>query len=190
MVEGHSVHRIAASHTRRLAGKVFKASSPNGRFADGASQIHQRKFSRIEVGPTRCHSLPPTHPRARVIRHSTHARTHLSSPGLHAQAIGKNLFAFFAAAGTPDVVVHVHFGMAGVWSVESTARASPPTDTTRLRLEVNVCAHVFVCGKPLVFAWRWVAQWGMRGERRCPYTRARAHTHAHRATDWSHICQP
>ena len=96
MVEGHSVHRIAASHTRRLVGKCFKASSPNGRFTEGASQINGRELSRIE-------------------------------------AIGKNLFAFFAVTGQPDVVMHVHFGMSGRWSLASTAKE--PTATTRLRLE-------------------------------------------------------
>ena len=49
MVEGHSVHRIAASHTRRLVGLRFKASSPNGRFTEGAKQIDGREFRRIEA---------------------------------------------------------------------------------------------------------------------------------------------
>eukprot|EP00966_Prymnesium_polylepis_P014175 327282-Prymnesium_polylepis.1 len=97
MVEGHSVHRIAASHTRRLVGMRFKAISPNGRFTEGASQINGRELRRIE-------------------------------------AIGKNLFAFFAVTGKPDVVMHVHFGMSGRWSLASTA-AKEPTATTRLRLE-------------------------------------------------------
>jgi len=39
MVEGHSVHRIAVAHTRRLCGKHYAASSPNGRFAHGASLV-------------------------------------------------------------------------------------------------------------------------------------------------------
>jgi formamidopyrimidine-DNA glycosylase len=98
MVEGHSVHRVAVGHAKRLCGRRFKATSPNGRFADGAKLINGREFSRIE-------------------------------------AIGKNLFAFFAAAGTPDVVMHVHFGMSGKWSVVDQARAPEPTGTTRLRLE-------------------------------------------------------
>ena len=98
MVEGHSVHRVAASHTKRLCGKVFKATSPNGRFTDGAKAISGRKFARIE-------------------------------------AVGKNLFAFFAAAGHPDVVVHVHFGMSGRWSVADASSAKPVTATTRLQLE-------------------------------------------------------
>lgn len=98
MVEGHSVHRIATQHTRRLCGRSYKASSPNGRFAEGARLINGRSFSRIE-------------------------------------AVGKNLFAFFAAAGQADVVMHVHFGMSGRWSVEDAAKAAPAKDTTRLQLE-------------------------------------------------------
>ena len=100
MVEGHSVHRLAIQHTARLCGRRFKATSPNGRFADGARLIDGREFRRIE-------------------------------------AIGKNLFAFFSAVGTPspDVVMHVHFGMSGRWSVVDASRAPDPTPTTRLCLK-------------------------------------------------------
>ena len=65
MVEGHSVHRIAASFRRRLVGRKFAATSPNGRFSDGAKAIDNKEFARIE-------------------------------------AVGKNLFAFFGAAGGPE----------------------------------------------------------------------------------------
>ena len=93
MVEGHSVHRIAVQHTRRLVGRRFRATSPNGRFAEGARLIDGRTFSRIE-------------------------------------AIGKNLFAFFSAVGTPDVVMHVHFGLARAASTSS-RRSAPRWATTR-----------------------------------------------------------
>ena len=89
MVEGHSVHRIAAAQRKRLVGRKFEASSPNGRFADGARLIDGRTFARVE-------------------------------------AVGKNLFVFFAAAGAPDVVVHVHFGMSGRWSIAEASRAREP----------------------------------------------------------------
>ena len=49
MVEGHSVHRLAVSHTRRLAGRAYRATSPNGRFADGAAAIDGRVLSRLEA---------------------------------------------------------------------------------------------------------------------------------------------
>lgn len=71
MVEGPECHRVAAAHRRELVGKNFKATSPNGRFADGAAAISGRALDRIEV-------------------------------------VGKNMFYFFG-----DVVVRVHFGMAG-----------------------------------------------------------------------------
>jgi formamidopyrimidine-DNA glycosylase len=98
MVEGHSVHRLAVSHTKRLVGRAFKATSPNKRFTDGARAIDGRTLCRME-------------------------------------AVGKNLFAFFAMAGKPEVVVNVHFGMSGRWSVVDAARAQPARDTTRLQLE-------------------------------------------------------
>eukprot|EP00965_Chrysotila_dentata_P143847 4752521-Pleurochrysis_carterae.AAC.2 len=120
MVEGHSVHRVAAAHRTRLVGKAFQASSPNGRFAAGAAAINGRRFSRIE-------------------------------------AVGKNLFAFFAVAGSPDVVVHVHFGMSGRWSVADAARAKEPTATSRLRLEghglvAQLSAMTVDYGGPELFA--------------------------------------
>ena len=83
-----------------LVGKSFKATSPNGRFTDGAAAIDGQPFQRIE-------------------------------------AVGKNLFAFFGALAGPLVVVHVHFGMAGVWAVfnSNNEEVPPTTKTTRLRLE-------------------------------------------------------
>jgi hypothetical protein len=74
------------------------------------------------------------------------------------EAVGKNLFAFFDAAedgsynaklndkrssvsGSVDddndvIVVHVHFGMSGVWAIYDTAMETEPETkpTTRLRL--------------------------------------------------------
>lgn len=106
MVEGHSVHRVATFHRQRLVGKQFRATSPNGRFSDGARSIDGKFFARIE-------------------------------------AVGKNLFAFFAdtidISENDDgvVVVHVHFGMAGNWSVydQSNGEDAPePSKTNRLRL--------------------------------------------------------
>lgn len=109
MVEGHSVHRVATLHRQRLVGKRFQATSPNGRFKDGAAAIDGKVFSRIE-------------------------------------AVGKNLFAFFGSYCDNDregnsedddlVVVCVHFGMAGAWSVfqGDDGEVPEPTKTNRLRL--------------------------------------------------------
>ena len=49
MVEGHGVHRVAIAHAKRLLGKKFAATSPNGRFAAGAAAIHKKVLSRIEA---------------------------------------------------------------------------------------------------------------------------------------------
>lgn len=49
MVEGHSCHRLAFQHRKRLVGRRFQASSPNGRFSDGAAAIEGKVLLRIEV---------------------------------------------------------------------------------------------------------------------------------------------
>lgn len=49
MVEGHSVHRVAARHRQYLLGRRFQATSPNGRFAAGAAAIHQQPYARVEA---------------------------------------------------------------------------------------------------------------------------------------------
>ena len=49
MVEGHSVHRVAARHRQKLVGKKFACTSPNGRFAEGAAAINNKPFRAIEA---------------------------------------------------------------------------------------------------------------------------------------------
>ncbi|WIA28170.1 hypothetical protein OEZ86_010738 [Tetradesmus obliquus] len=49
MVEGHQCHRVGAAHRRLLIGKAFEATSPNGRFVEGAAAITGKVLSRIEV---------------------------------------------------------------------------------------------------------------------------------------------
>ena len=49
MVEGHSVHRVASLHRRLLQGRRLRATSPNGRFTEGAKLINNAVFSRIEA---------------------------------------------------------------------------------------------------------------------------------------------
>jgi formamidopyrimidine-DNA glycosylase len=49
MVEGHQCHRLAILHRRQLLGKSFTATSPNGRFTEGAKAISNRPLTRIEV---------------------------------------------------------------------------------------------------------------------------------------------
>ena len=49
MVEGHSVHRVAARHRQKLVGKKFACTSPNGRFTEGAAAINNKTFRAIEA---------------------------------------------------------------------------------------------------------------------------------------------
>ena len=49
MVEGHQCHRVGHFHRQKLLGKRFTCTSPNGRFVDGASAIHNRTLTRIEI---------------------------------------------------------------------------------------------------------------------------------------------
>jgi endonuclease-8 len=39
MPEGHTIHRLAADHEERFAGRVVRASSPQGKFSDGAALL-------------------------------------------------------------------------------------------------------------------------------------------------------
>jgi len=49
MVEGHGVHRVANRHKELLLHRKFVASSPNGRFVDGAKAISGKILTRIEA---------------------------------------------------------------------------------------------------------------------------------------------
>lgn len=49
MPEGHSVHRIARQFDRNFVGRVVAASSPQGRFAEGAALIDGREAHRVRA---------------------------------------------------------------------------------------------------------------------------------------------
>mmetsp|Transcript_18749 Transcript_18749/g.75330 ORF Transcript_18749/g.75330 Transcript_18749/m.75330 type:complete len:544 (-) Transcript_18749:1984-3615(-) len=115
MVEGHQVHRVAISHRKRLLNSVVAASSPNGKFADGASAISGKTLARIE-------------------------------------AHGKNLFYFFGNDGKPRsdlVVVHIHFGMSGRFTLFNAPGPEPgvnvrlklTTSNTEAYLSSMICQH-------------------------------------------------
>ncbi|MEU8341591.1 endonuclease-8/formamidopyrimidine-DNA glycosylase [Actinomadura meyerae] len=42
MPEGHTIHRLAAEHQRMFGGRAVRASSPQGRFAEGAARLDGR----------------------------------------------------------------------------------------------------------------------------------------------------
>ncbi|MGI8680792.1 MAG: Fpg/Nei family DNA glycosylase [Mycobacteriales bacterium] len=48
MPEGHTIHRLAREHHRLLAGRPVVATSPQGRFTDGAGRIDGRVLRRVE----------------------------------------------------------------------------------------------------------------------------------------------
>ncbi|MCT1396870.1 Fpg/Nei family DNA glycosylase [Microbacterium sp. p3-SID338] len=49
MPEGHSVHRIARQFDRNFVGKTMRASSPQGRFAEGAAVLDGRKAVSVQA---------------------------------------------------------------------------------------------------------------------------------------------
>lgn len=49
MPEGHSVHRIARQFDRNIVGHVVGASSPQGRFAEGAAVLDGRETTRVRA---------------------------------------------------------------------------------------------------------------------------------------------
>jgi endonuclease-8 len=48
MPEGHTIHRLAREQKRLFGGQLVTASSPQGRFADGARLIDGRILSRVD----------------------------------------------------------------------------------------------------------------------------------------------
>ena len=113
MVEGHSVHRVCHRIRAQFLNNAYKASSPNKRFTEGAHAIDGRKLSRVEV-------------KVLNIGRQDHTVT--------SQAIGKNLLVFFGGESYDNQqadVVHIHFGMAGAWSVYDAGKAPEATATTR-----------------------------------------------------------
>ncbi|MBW8763414.1 MAG: Fpg/Nei family DNA glycosylase [Microbacterium sp.] len=49
MPEGHSVHRIARQFDRNFVGKTLRASSPQGRFAEGAAVLDGREAVSVQA---------------------------------------------------------------------------------------------------------------------------------------------
>jgi len=49
MPEGHSVHRIARQFDRNIVGRVVAASSPQGRFAEGAAVVDGREALEVRA---------------------------------------------------------------------------------------------------------------------------------------------
>ena len=125
MVEGHSVHRLASAFSTKLVGRRFNASSPNGRFADGALAIDGRVLSRMEAVGKNLFAFFGDGNGEEVVVHGTCR------------------FAFCSVSARPFMISSsftsfaVHFGMSGAWAMFNSAVEDEPEvkTTTRLRLE-------------------------------------------------------
>jgi formamidopyrimidine-DNA glycosylase len=61
MPEGHTLHRLAALHTRRYVGRPVAVSSPQGRFATNAEMVDGRVLESAEAhGKHLFHPTAPT----------------------------------------------------------------------------------------------------------------------------------
>ncbi|MEU6115389.1 DNA-formamidopyrimidine glycosylase family protein [Streptomyces sp. NPDC047117] len=49
MPEGHTIHRLAADHFERFGGRPVRASSPQGKFADGAALVDGQVLAAAEA---------------------------------------------------------------------------------------------------------------------------------------------
>ncbi|MFI9027600.1 Fpg/Nei family DNA glycosylase [Streptomyces sp. NPDC053560] len=49
MPEGHTIHRLAADHFERFGGRPVRASSPQGKFADGAALVDGQVLTAAEA---------------------------------------------------------------------------------------------------------------------------------------------
>jgi formamidopyrimidine-DNA glycosylase len=129
MVEGHQVHRVCHAHRKLLVGHKFLASSPNGRFTDGAALINAATLSRVEaVGKNLFYFFSPANASSASTSSST---TPNRRPSTSEEA------AEWARLSVPQsqVVMHVHFGMSGAFATFSRDKAPPPKPTTRLELK-------------------------------------------------------
>jgi len=156
MVEGHSVHRVATMHRKRLVGKCFKAWSPNGRFTEGAEAINGKLFTKIEAVGKNLFAF---------FGGNSSGDNNCNGSGSGSGSGGRNPTGRSNIATATDdndddnnndsdvVVVHVHFGMAGAWAVYDTPSSNSntddndeiivpePTKTNRLRLEYVTQHH-------------------------------------------------
>ena len=90
MPEGHTIHRLAREHAQLFKGRTVRASSPQGRFVEGAAQLDGRTFTGTDAygkhlfwrfeGNRRCTSTsgstassPAGRARARAVRRAAPA---------------------------------------------------------------------------------------------------------------------
>ncbi|MDK1474408.1 zinc finger domain-containing protein [Streptomyces sp. 549] len=141
MPEGHTIHRLAADLSERFAGRPARASSPQGKFSDGAALVDGRVLARTDAvgkhlflgfqafqafqGFQRCQG--PTGPTPAA---SGRAEAESADPDADLDA---------------DLDwVHIHLGLFGKLGF-GPAPAPPPTETVRLRL-LNSTAYADLRG--------------------------------------------
>ena len=110
MPEGHTIHRLARRHAKTLGGQAVRASSPQGRFADGAALIDGRTLQGTDAWG----------------KHLFHRYGRDQSP-----SGGDN------SAARPrdsDLFLHVHLGLYGKFA-EGPLPAPEPRGALRLRLQ-------------------------------------------------------
>ncbi|WP_037573887.1 Fpg/Nei family DNA glycosylase [Phaeacidiphilus oryzae] len=130
MPEGHTIHRLAAEHERRFAGRRLRASSPQGRFQEGAALIDGRELTATEA----------------------HGK-HLFLGFLGAEGAGPAEGAELDEPATGAGWVHVHLGLIGRYDFGDPPapgeQPPPPADTVRLRLEHPLAGHSDLRGPAL-----------------------------------------
>ena len=106
MPEGHSVRRHAQEVRRRFGGQVVAASSPQGRFADGAGLLDGSRLVTTDA-------------------HGKHLFVGFAEPGV--RRIGRS--------GAPRWL-HVHLGLYGAWTFGRYGSAVATTASVEVRDEV------------------------------------------------------
>ncbi|MCD2198089.1 Fpg/Nei family DNA glycosylase [Actinomycetospora endophytica] len=100
MPEGHTIRRLARSHSRRFRGREVAVSSPQGRFTAGAELVDGRVLRSVD-------------------------------------AHGKHLFHVYE----PDLVVHVHLGLYGKFSLVTTPDDGVPAPVGQVRMRMVGDSH-------------------------------------------------
>ncbi|MCM3883884.1 Fpg/Nei family DNA glycosylase [Frankia sp. R82] len=117
MPEGHTVHRLAATHLQMFHGRPVRATSPQGRFAAGAHRLDGQVLTGAEAL-------------------GKHLLLGFGGPATDvggAAGPGGTGAARAGGIGESALVLHVHLGIYGTWSW-GTGPAPAPIGAVRLRL--------------------------------------------------------
>lgn len=129
MPEGHTIHRLAADYAERFLGRTVRATSPQGKFADGAALVDEQVLERTEA-----------HGKHLFLGFGPPPRTTDDPPVPTPFDRGDP----HQSRGNPHRWIHVHLGLFGKLGFGG-APAPPPTDTVRLRI-ASPTAHADLRG--------------------------------------------